>query len=122
MVLVENTDIKLSPINYGEEWSKMPDKDQEFVDFVVKNLVTHPDDVSTKRTVDEMGVLVELTVNPEDMGQVIGKEGQTAKALRTLLRVMGAKNNARINLKIIEPVGGKRSEAPAEDKKEEPEA
>ena len=101
----------------------MADKDLEFVDYVVKALVTHPDDVSTKRTVDEMGVLIELTVHPEDMGQVIGKEGQTAKALRTLLRVMGAKNNARINLKIIEPEGGKKStesseEAPADIKPE----
>ncbi len=92
----------------------MADKDQEFIEFVVKCLVNNPDDVSTKREVDEMGVLIELTVNPEDMGQVIGKEGRTAKALRTLLRVMGAKNNARINLKIIEPEGGKR--APAEEK------
>lgn len=98
----------------------MADKDLEFVDYVVKALVSHPDDVSTKRTVDEMGVLIELTVHPEDMGQVIGKEGQTAKALRTLLRVMGAKNNARINLKIIEPVGGKKSteEAPTDIKPE----
>lgn len=89
----------------------MADKDQQFIEFVVKCLVNHPDDVSAKREVDEMGVLIELTVNPEDMGQVIGKEGRTAKALRTLLRVMGAKNNARINLKIIEPDGGKRVDA-----------
>ena len=95
----------------------MAEKDQEFIEFVVKCLVSHPDDVSTKRGVDEMGVLIELTVNAEDMGQVIGKEGRTAKALRTLLRVMGAKNNARINLKIIEPAGGKR--APVEEKAEE---
>ena len=100
--------------NFGD---KMADKDQEFVEFVVKCLVNSPDDVSTKRTVDEMGVLIELTVNPDDMGQVIGKEGQTAKALRTLLRVMGAKNNARINLKIVEPIGGRKSEV--SDKKEE---
>ncbi|HLC38994.1 MAG TPA: KH domain-containing protein [Patescibacteria group bacterium] len=94
----------------------MAEKDQEFVEYVVQALVSHPDDVTVKRTVDEMGVLIELTVNPEDMGQVIGKEGQTAKALRTLLRVLGAKNNARINLKIIEPAGGQRS---TEAKKEE---
>jgi len=99
----------------------MAEKDQEFVEYVVKSLVNSPDDVSTKRTVDEMGVLIELTVNAEDMGQVIGKAGQTAKALRTLLRVMGAKNNARINLKIIEPAGGKRSTEEIEKKEEEPE-
>ena len=99
----------------------MPEKDEAFVEYVVKALVNSPDDVSVKRTVDEMGVLIELTVNPADMGQIIGKEGQTAKAVRTLLRVLGAKNNARINLKIIEPAGGKRSETPVaieEEKKE----
>jgi len=99
----------------------MPEKDEAFVEYIIKALVNSPDDVSVKRTVDEMGVLIELTVNPADMGQIIGKEGQTAKAVRTLLRVLGAKNNARINLKIIEPAGGKRSEIPApieEEKKE----
>ena len=79
--------------------------DQEFVEFVVKAIVNHPDDVKTGRTVDEMGVLITLDVNPEDMGQVIGKEGKTAKAVRTLLRVLGAKVNARVNLKINEPEG-----------------
>jgi len=83
------------------------EKDQEFVEYVVKAMVDHPDDVSTKRSVDEMGVLIELTVHPEDMGSIIGKEGRTAKSLRTLLRVLGAKNNARVNLKIIEPEGGR---------------
>ena len=94
----------------------MAEKDVEFVEYVVKMVVNSPDDVTAKRTVDEMGVLVELTVNPEDMGQVIGKEGQTAKAIRTLLRVMGAKNNARINLKIIEPEDRAK---PAADAKED---
>lgn len=79
--------------------------DQEFVEFVVKSLVNVPDEVSTTRTVDEMGVLLTLKVNPADMGVVIGKQGQTARALRTLLRVVGAKNNARVNLKIEEPAG-----------------
>lgn len=78
-------------------------QDQEFVDYVVKALVNHPDDVKTERTVDEMGVLITLHVNQEDMGYVIGRSGQTARALRTLLRVVGAKNNARVNLKIYEP-------------------
>lgn len=82
--------------------------DQEFVEMVVKAIVDTPSGVSTKRSVDEMGVLVELTVAPEDMGKIIGKEGRTAKAVRTLLRVFGAKNNARINLKIVEPEGSER--------------
>ena len=88
--------------------------DQEFVETVVKAIVDHPDDVKTKRSVDEMGVLIELTVHPEDMGKVIGKEGRTAKSIRTLLRVLGAKNNARVNLKIIEPEGGKEVKVPEE--------
>ena len=86
--------------------------DQEFVEFVVKSLVNVPDDVSTVRTVDEMGVLLTLKVNPSDMGVVIGKQGQTARALRTLLRVVGAKNNARVNLKIEEPEGSTRMPRP----------
>ena len=91
----------------------MAEKDQEFVEFVVKSLVDHPDDVKTERTVDEMGVLISLHLNPEDMGQVIGRQGQTAKALRTLLRVVGAKHRARVNLKIVEPEGGRRERVPA---------
>ncbi len=78
-------------------------QDQAFVEYVVKALVNHPDGVKTERTVDEMGVLITLHVNQEDMGYVIGRSGQTARALRTLLRVVGAKNNARVNLKIYEP-------------------
>lgn len=89
--------------------------DQEFVETVVKAIVDNPGDVKTNRTVDEMGVLIELTVNPEDMGKIIGKEGRTAKSIRTLLRVLGAKNNARVNLKIVEPEGGKESRAAAEE-------
>lgn len=85
----------------------MAEQDKEFVDNVVKAIVDHPDDVKTKRSVDEMGVLIELSVHPEDMGKIIGKEGRTAKSIRTLLRVLGAKNNARVNLKIIEPEGGR---------------
>lgn len=93
----------------------MNNADQEFVETVVKAIVDSPADVKTKRSVDEMGVLIELTVNPEDMGKIIGKEGRTAKSIRTLLRVLGAKNNARVNLKIIEPEGGK---APAKIQEE----
>jgi predicted RNA-binding protein YlqC (UPF0109 family) len=80
--------------------------DQEFVEYVVGQLVTKPEAVVTSRTIDELGVLIELTVDREDMGVVIGKEGKTAKAIRTLLRVLGAKNDSRINLKIVEPEGG----------------
>jgi len=64
----------------------MPDMDKEFVEYVVRALVSHPDDVSVRRSVDDMGVLLELSVNPEDMGKVIGKAGATAKSIRTLLR------------------------------------
>ncbi len=87
----------------------MPDeKDQEFVEFIVKALVDHPEDVKTERTVDEMGVLITLNLHPDDMGQVIGRQGQTAKAIRTLLRVVGAKHKSRVNLKINEPEGSTR--------------
>lgn len=86
----------------------MADLDQEFLDYVVKSLVDHPDDVQVERTVDEMGVLLTLKTNPEDMGQIIGRSGNTARAIRTLLRVVGAKNNARVNLKIYEPEGSNR--------------
>jgi len=90
----------------------MPQADQEFVETVVKAIVDNPNDVKTDRSVDEMGVLIELTVNPEDMGKIIGKEGRTAKSIRTLLRVLGAKNNARVNLKIVEPEGGREVKVP----------
>ncbi len=83
-------------------------RDQAFIEYVVKTLVDHPDDVKTERTIDERGVLITLKVNPADMGQVIGRSGQTARSLRTLLRVVGAKNNARVNLKIYEPEGSSR--------------
>lgn len=79
--------------------------DVKFLDFVIKALVEKPEDVKIVRTVDEMGVLMTLDVNPMDMGKIIGREGNTAKAIRTLLRVVGMKNNARVNLKINEPVG-----------------
>ena len=84
------------------------EQDQSFVEYLVKALVDHPDDVKTERVVDEMGVLITLHLNAEDMGQVIGRMGQTAKAIRTLLRVVGAKHKARVNLKIYEPEGSHR--------------
>jgi uncharacterized protein len=80
--------------------------DTKFLESVVKTLVDYPNDVKIARTVDEMGVLLTLDVNPADMGKIIGREGNTAKAIRTLLRVVGMKNNARVNLKINEPEGG----------------
>jgi len=80
--------------------------DQEFVESIVKAIVDHPDEVVTARTLDERGVLIQLTVNREDMGKVIGREGRTAKAIRSLLRVFGARNESRINLKIVDPEGG----------------
>lgn len=84
-------------------------KDQEFLEMLVKALVDHPEKVVVGRKVDEMGVLISLDVHPEDMGKIIGRQGNTAKAIRTLLRVVGMKNNARVNLKINEPEGGKGS-------------
>jgi predicted RNA-binding protein YlqC (UPF0109 family) len=84
--------------------------DQAFVESLVKAIVGHPEDVSTVRTVDEMGVLITLNINPADMGYVIGKQGQTARSIRTLLKIVGAKNNARVNLKINEPEGSQRRE------------
>lgn len=75
--------------------------DQQFIEYIVKSLVTHPDDVVVERRIDEKGVLLELTVHPEDLGRVIGKRGVTAQSLRTLLRALGTKNDARYNLKIV---------------------
>lgn len=76
--------------------------DQDFVAFIIKALVGNPDDVEVRRRIDEKGVLLEVRVNPEDLGRVIGKKGATAQSLRTLLRALGTKNDARYNLKIVE--------------------
>lgn len=94
--------------------------DEQFIEYVVKTIVGHPDDVSIKRTIDEKGVLLELTVNPEDLGRVIGKRGAGAQALRTLLRALGTKNDARYNLKIVD-VGGERPPREERAPREEPE-
>ncbi|SRR6056297_1243103 len=83
--------------------------DKSFLEYVVKSIVGHPDDVQIDRTVDERGVLLTLKVNPDDMGFVIGRQGQTARAIRTLLKIVGARNNARVNLKIYDP---NRNDAP----------
>lgn len=94
--------------------------DQQFVEYIVKSLVGSPDDVIVERTIDEKGVLLTLTVNPEDLGRVIGKRGVTAQSLRTLLRALGTKNDARYNLKIVnndgEGYGGSQSQ---DDNREE---
>lgn len=81
--------------------------DQMFVEALVKAIVNNPDKVKTDRTIDERGVLITLDVDPADMGYVIGRSGQTARSIRTLLKIVGAKHNARVNLKINEPVGGR---------------
>ncbi|MFA6301499.1 MAG: KH domain-containing protein [Candidatus Paceibacterota bacterium] len=96
----------------------MAERDQEFVEYIVKQIVNHPEDVKTERTVDEMGVLITLKINQEDMGYVIGKQGQTARSIRTLLKIVGAKEKARVNLKIYEPEGSRmnrRGPAPSSD-------
>ncbi|MCG2690284.1 RNA-binding protein [bacterium (Candidatus Gribaldobacteria) CG10_big_fil_rev_8_21_14_0_10_37_21] len=93
------------------------EQDKEFLEFLIKALVDNPSDVSVDRKVDEMGVLLTLKVNPEDMGQIIGKAGSTARAIRNLVRIVGLKNHARVNLKIEEPEGGRVQRAPREDKK-----
>ncbi len=88
--------------------------DQEFLEYIIKALVDHPEDVKVDRKVDEMGVLLSLKLNPEDMGQIIGRAGSTARSIRSLVRIVGLKNQARVNLKIEEPEGGR---APAQGKK-----
>lgn len=76
--------------------------DQQFIEYIIKSIVGHPDEVKIERRIDEKGVLLELSVNPEDLGRVIGKRGATAQSIRTLLRALGTKNDARYNLKIID--------------------
>ncbi len=88
--------------------------DQDFLEYLIGALVDHPEDVKVDRKVDEMGVLLTLKVNPEDMGQIIGREGSTARSIRSLVRIVGLKNHARVNLKIEEPEGGRAPRAPRE--------
>ena len=83
--------------------------DQQFVEYIVKTLVNNPDKVAVERKIDEKGVLLSLTVDPEDVGRVIGKRGVTAQAMRTLLRALGTKNDARYNLKIVDTDGGRET-------------
>ncbi len=92
--------------------------DQQFIEYIVKSLVGNPDAVKVDRTIDEKGVLLELTVDPEDLGRVIGKRGSTAQSLRSLLRALGTKNDARYNLKIVDvdrPEGERGGAARPED-------
>ena len=98
--------------------------DEQFIDYIVKSLVSNPDAVKIERTIDEKGVLLELTVDPEDLGRVIGKRGATAQSLRTLLRALGTKNDARYNLKIVDngvpkPKDDSRDDKPKASKKPE---
>lgn len=89
------------------------DKDKEFVEYLIKAIVNNPDAVSVNRTVDELGVLLSVKVDPSDMGLLIGRSGSTAKAVRTLARIVGMRNNARVNLRIEEPEGSTRAQAGA---------
>jgi len=100
----------------------MSEIDQQFIEYVIKSLVGKPDAVQIERRIDEKGVLLELTVDPEDLGRVIGKRGATAQSLRTLLRALGTKNDARYNLKIIDNGVGapERSDAPADKPQDKP--
>ena len=94
--------------------------DQQFVELIVKAIVNNPNDVKTARIIDERGVLITLDVNQADMGYVIGRQGQTARSIRTLLKIVGAKHNARVNLKINEPVGGRAPYAGASQQQAQP--
>jgi len=84
-------------------------KDKEFLEYIIKSIVDNPEDVEIDREVDEMGVLLSLRVHSDDMGQVIGRNGSTARAIRTLVRIVGLKSHARVNLKIEEPEGGEKA-------------
>lgn len=94
--------------------------DQQFIEYIVKSLVGHPDDVIVERIIDEKGVLLTLTVNPDDLGRVIGKRGATAQSLRTLLRALGTKNDARYNLKIVNNDDDRESYSISSDDAEAP--
>jgi len=99
----------------------MVEQDKQFLEMVVKSIVSNPNDVAVERTIDERGVLLTLKTNPADMGYVIGRKGQTAQSIRTLLKIIGAKNNSRVNLKIYDPEGGShvRSERGGESHRSE---
>lgn len=115
----ERSEFQQSTIDRKKNMAEEKYSDRELLEYVVKALVDHPDDVKIDRRVDEMGVLLILKVHQDDMGQLIGKEGSTARAIRTLIRILGLKNHARVNLKIEEPEGGRRAPAPKEEAKPE---
>src|SRR3989338_4680311 len=92
-------------LNERNSMAEKKTQDLEFLEYVIKSIVDHPGDVKVERRVDEMGVLLSLRVHSEDMGQVVGRQGATAKSIRSLLRIVGIKHNARVNLKIEEPEG-----------------
>ena len=96
--------------------------DKEFVEYIIKNIVNNPNDVVINRKTDEMGVLIEVTVNPTDMGLLIGRAGTTAKAIRILARIIGMRNNARVNLRIIEPEGSTHIRREDAEKPQAPDA
>ncbi len=95
--------------------AKEQDQDKNFLETIAKTIVSKPEDIKVERTVDEMGVLLTLKTAPEDMGYIIGRKGQTAQAIRTLLKIVGAKNNARVNLKIFDPNADKMDRRPKEE-------
>lgn len=92
----------------------MEGQDKDFLEMVVKSIVNNPDDIVVEKTIDERGVLLTLKTNPADMGYVIGRKGQTAQSIRTLLKIIGAKNNSRVNLKIYDPEGSHQREERSE--------
>ncbi len=94
------------------------ESDKAFLEYVVKAIVDHPDEVNVDRKVDERGVLLTLKVNARDMGQIVGRDGTTAKSIRSLLRIVGIRNNARVNLKIEEPEGSTRPARPPREPRE----
>lgn len=96
----------------------MAETDKEFLEYVVKAIVDHPDEVRVDRKVDERGVLLTLHVNARDMGQIVGRDGTTAKSIRSLLRIVGIRNNARLNLKIEEPPGSTRPQRPPRENRD----
>ncbi len=102
-------------MKFERQMKTMEDQDKQFLEMIVKNIVGNPDDVAVERTIDERGVLLTLKISPSDMGYVIGRKGQTAQAIRTLLKIVGAKNNSRVNLKIYDPEGGNRPSAPRQE-------
>jgi len=116
--MVAGQDLLAGRASGGKRRKEIFMSDKEFLDFLVKAIVAHPEDVKSERNIDERGVLITLNINPEDMGYVIGKHGQTAKAIRTLLKIVGAKNNARVNLKIAEPEGSTHIRRPMREREE----